>query len=91
MPIDRSEVAVLIGPFVPDVDIVVEQILDVRVSLEEPQQFVDDSFQVEFLGGEQGESLLQIVARLCTEDAQRARTGAVAFLDAFFENAVKDI
>ena len=91
MTIYGAQVSVLVGPFVPDMDVVVKQVLDVRIALEEPQQFVDDSFQVEFLGGEQGESLLQVIARLRTEDAQRAGTGAVTFLDAFFENAVKDI
>ena len=40
--IDGTEVAIRVGPFVPDGDFVVVQILDVGVAAEQPQQFVDD-------------------------------------------------
>ena len=42
MAVHRTQVSVLIGPFVPDGDAVVLQELDVGVSGEEPQELVDD-------------------------------------------------
>ena len=45
------------------------QILHVGIALEEPKQFVDDTLQVELLGGEQGESVVEVVTTLGAEDA----------------------
>jgi hypothetical protein len=46
--IDRAEIAILVGPFVPDRNAVVFQIFDVGVAFEKPEQFVDDRFQRQY-------------------------------------------
>jgi len=47
--IDRTEVAVLVGPVVPDRDAVLIEIFDVGVAAQKPQQFVDDGFDMQLL------------------------------------------
>ena len=42
LAVNRAELAVLIGPLVPDADAVLAQVADVGVALEEPQQLVND-------------------------------------------------
>ena len=49
MAIDRAQVAVFVGPFVPNRDLVVVQILDIRIAFQEPQQLMNNAAQVEFL------------------------------------------
>jgi hypothetical protein len=44
--VDGAQVAVLVGPFVPDRDLVVAQVLDIRVAFEKPEQLVNDRAQV---------------------------------------------
>ena len=44
--VDVSQVAVCVGPFVPDAHAVVLQVLHVGVAPQKPEQFVDDGFQV---------------------------------------------
>ena len=89
MAIDGAQLAVFVGPLVPDAHAMLLQVFYVGVALEEPEQFVDDRLQVQFLGGQQRETVLQVVARLRAEDADGACSGAVAFLRAFAQNAVK--
>ena len=66
-----------ISPFIPDADPVIRQILDVGVARQKPQQFVDDRFKVNFLGGEQRKTGIEVKPQLRAEDAQRAGAGAV--------------
>ena len=49
--VDRAEVAVFVGPFVPDPHAVVVEIFDVGVAGQKPQQLVDDRLDVQLLGG----------------------------------------
>src|SRR3546814_4430562 len=65
--IDRAQLALRVGPVVPDADAVALQVGDVGVALEEPQQFVDDRFQVQLLGGQQREALGQVEAHLVAD------------------------
>ena len=56
--VDVSEVARgWVSPFVPDANSVFLQVAHVGVSVEEPKQFVDDGFEVNFFGGDDGEAL----------------------------------
>ena len=41
-PIDRTEIAFGVGPFVPNGDAIVAQIFDIGVTTQEPQQLMDD-------------------------------------------------
>ena len=65
--------------------------MNVGVAFEKPEQFVDDGFQMEFLGGEQGEAIVKVKAHLVSEYADGPRSGTVFFLDAFVENALAEV
>ena len=86
-----SQVTVRVGPFVPDAHAVLLQVLHVGVAFEEPEQFVDDGFQVQLLGSEAGEAVVQIEAHLMAEHTDGARAGSVALLDAFGQYAVEQV
>ena len=83
MAINRPQVAVFIGPFVPDAHPMLLEPADVGIAGNEPQKLVDDRFQVHFLGGEEGKAVLQVEAHLVAEHT--LRTGARAV---FLEDAV---
>ena len=89
--IDGTQFAVLIGPLVPDAYAVLLKVFHVGVALEEPEQFVDDRFQVEFLRGQQGKPVVEVVARLGAEDANGACARTVTFLGAFGQDAIEDV
>src|SRR4029077_12588869 len=89
--IDRPEVAVLVGPFVPDRDAVLVEIFDVGIAAQEPKQLIDDRLDVQLLGGDEREAALQVEAHLMAEDRQRTDAGAVAFFDALGEDAFHQV
>jgi len=64
---------------------------DVGIALEEPKQFVNDRFEMDFLGRQQREALLQIEAQLCAKQAQGAGPGAVHFSGAAVEDALHQV
>ena len=82
VPVDGAQIAVGIGPFVPDGDAVVLEELHIGISGDEPQELIDDGLEVHLLGGEQREALGQIEAHLIAEYALGARPGAVFLHDA---------
>lgn len=77
--VDVAQIAVRIGPFVPDGHFVIVQVSDVRVALQEPQQFVNNRAQVQFFCREQRKPFAQVEAHLVTERTGRSGSGAVAF------------
>ena len=85
-PIDRAELAFLIGPFIPDGDAMLLEIGDIRVALEKPQKLVHDRFEMQLLGRHQGKALREIEAHLPAEDGERSGPGAVALGNAVFEH-----
>ena len=91
MPIDWSQVAVFVGPFVPDGDSVVLEILDVGVTGNEPEQLVDDRFQVYFLGGQKRKAFSEVEPHLITKYALRSDTGAVMFYNSVFTYVAEEI
>ena len=86
-----SEIAVVVGPFVPDAHASFLQPVSVGIALEEPQEFVDDRLQMEFFGSEKGESLFEVETHLMTKDRDGARAGPVALFDAFCDNPVEQV
>ncbi len=76
-PIDRTELAVLVGPLVPDAHPVLVQIAHIGRALQEPEQLVHDRLHVQLLGGEEREAVLQVEAHLRAEQAEGAGAGAV--------------
>src|SRR6185312_10619149 len=64
---------------------------DVCFSLEEPQQFVDDAFEMQLFSGDQGEAFRQIETQLMAKDAQGAGTCAIGLLGARVQDMLKEI
>lgn len=81
---------ILEGPFVPDADIVIDEVFDVRITGEEPEEFMDDAFREDFFRGEKGKSFGEIAAELIAENAPGARTGAVVAVDAFVHDVLEE-
>ena len=75
--VDRTEVAVLIGPFVPNPHAVVLEVLDVGIALQKPQQLMDDGAQVQFFGGQHRKAFLQIKAHLVAKTPDGTSSCAV--------------
>ena len=88
--IDAAEVAVFIGPFIPDGDLVFLEGADVCIALEEPKEFVDDGAEVEFFCGEEGEGVAEVEAFLRAENRKCAGAGAVGFWSAGFEDEAEE-
>lgn len=89
--IDGTQITALVRPLIPDSYAVVVEILGIRASLEEPQQFVDYGTQVEFLGREEREAFGQIKPRLGAKYTQRPGTGTVALLDPVVEDVLEEV
>ena len=77
MSVDRTEIAVLISPLVPDGHVVVVQVADIGIALQKPQQLVNDGAQMQFLGGDQRKPLGEIEAHLVAEHADRTGAGTI--------------
>ena len=86
LTIDRAEVAVSVGPFVPYRDVMVVKERHISIAAEEPEQFVDDRLEVKFLGSEEREAVVEMEAHLIAEDAEGAGTGAVVLRDAVVQD-----
>ena len=89
--VDVSEVAIRVGPLVPDAHAVVLQVLDIGVAIEEPEQLVDDGLEVQLLGGEAGEALLEVEPHLVAKHTDGACARAVALLYTLREDAVEQV
>ena len=83
MPVHGAQIAVFIGPLIPDAHAVVFEILDVGIASNEPEEFVDDGFQVNLFGGQQRKTVLEVEPHLVAEQAGGSGTGPVAFDHAF--------
>ena len=81
--VDRPQIAVLVGPFVPNVHVVLLQPTYVRGAFEEPQQLVGQAFEEHRLRGEQWEAVFEIETHLLAEQGNSARARAVGFQCAF--------
>ena len=45
--VNRSQFAVLIGPFIPDAYAMFFQVFDIGIAFQEPEQFIDNAFQMQ--------------------------------------------
>ena len=87
--IHGPQVAVLVGPLVPDAHPMLLQVPHIGVALEEPQQFVDDRLEMHLLGGEQREPLAQVAPQLVAKDALRARARSVVLNSAIIKHMLQ--
>src|SRR5262245_64341970 len=86
MTIDRTELAALIRPFIPDPHPMFLQIFHVGIARQEPKKLVYDRFQMKFLRRQQRKTFVQRKAHLIAEHRQGAGTRAVVL----FRTAAKD-
>ena len=91
MPVDRTQIAIFVSPLVPDGHAVLFQVLDVRVTGNEPQQFVYDRLQMNLLGSQQRKAFREVKPHLVTENALCADTRAVMFDDSVFPYVAKQV
>ena len=91
LAVDRAELAVLVGPLVPDRDLVLPQVGDVGRAAEEPDQLVDDRAEGDLLGGDERKPLAQVEPDLAAENAERAGAGAVGLLDPVVEDSLHQV
>ena len=89
--VDRAEVAVLVGPLVPDRDAVLLQPADVPLAAQEPEQLLGDRGEVHLLRGDEREPLAQVEAHLVAEDADRARARAIVLRRARGEDVAHEV
>ena len=89
--IDRPQLAILVGPFVPDADAMLLEPMDIGFAAQEPEQFIDDGFEMHLLGGDQRKTVGQVEAHLMAEDRARAGAGAVALFHALGEHAFHQV
>src|ERR1043166_5169817 len=84
--VNPAEIAIVVGPFVPNADAVFVEVLDVSVSAQKPEQLVNYRFEVELFGSQQGESVFQWESLLRAEEGISPSTGAIGFEFALLQN-----
>ena len=85
--LDAEFVVVEVGIVIPDVYPIVDEVLDVGVAIEEPQQLVDNALEEDLLGGQQWKALREVEAHLMSEDALGTRSCAVGLNYALILNS----
>src|SRR3989442_1075424 len=91
VPQREDEFAALVGPFVPDRDAALLEPFHVGVAAQEPQQLVDDGFEVQLFRRQEREALVQREAQLPAEQRERAGAGAVGLARAMVEHLRQQI
>src|SRR5882672_10905594 len=87
----RAELAVLVGPLVPDRHAALLQPAHVGVAAQEPEQLVEDRLEVQLLGGEQREAFAEREAQLPAEERERAGAGAIALARAALQHFAEQV
>jgi len=91
LAIDRAEIAILVGPFVPDRNAMIPKVFDVGVAGQEPQKLMDDRLQMQLLGGGDGKAARQVEAHLVAEHPTRTGAGAVATIGAIVQHMLQKV
>src|SRR5690606_5255226 len=89
--VNGPEVALLIGPFIPDPHPVFLEVADIRIARKEPEQLMNDRFQMQLLRGEDRKAFRKVKAHLVAENTVGADTGAVRLEDTVTPNGTKKI
>lgn len=89
--VDVAEISVGASPFIPYPHSVVLKILHIGVPFQEPEEFVDDGFEMEFLGGEEGESFAQVKPHLMAKHTACACARAVATVHSLGHYSVEQV
>ena len=89
--VNGTEVAVLVGPLIPDADPILLEVGDVGVALQEPQELVDDAAQVQLLGRQDGKTLRQVETHLVAEQAEGTGSGPIGTLLPLVEELLQQV
>ena len=89
--VDGTQLAVGVGPFVPDLHAALLQPAHVGVAAQEPEQLQRHRLEVHALGGDQREAFGQVEADLAPEDAAGAGAGAVALGGAVGQHVAQQV
>jgi hypothetical protein len=63
--------------------------MGIGIALQKPEQLIDDTLEVYFLGGKKREALLQIETHLMAKDADGTCAGTVALLITLVKDALQ--
>lgn len=72
-------------------DVIAMESRDVGVATEKPDQLGDDRAQVELLGGQQGEALVEVKAHLVPKDATDPHACAVGLIVSIIEDFLEQV
>ena len=86
--VNRAQIAILIRPFIPDRHLVVVEILDIRVTVQEPEQFMNDRARMQFLRGDKRKAFRKREPHLVAENRDRSGACAVSLLHSVFVNVL---
>src|SRR5690606_16054127 len=75
--IDWPEIAVFVGPLVPDLHPPLLQPAHIGVPAQEPEQLINDGADMELFGGEQRKAVGEIEPHLIAENRPRSGAGPV--------------
>lgn len=89
--VDGAEAAVFCCPFVPNTDAAFGEPVVVGVALDEPEQFLDDGFDVDFFGGDEREALREVEAHLVAKNRACACACAVGFVGAVVHDVAHEV
>ena len=68
---------VLVGPFIPNMDIMVDEVPDIGAALQKPQEFVCNFVKGQFLCCHQRKAVGEVKSQLLAEATNCARAGAI--------------
>src|SRR5215207_10417663 len=89
--IDRTQIAIGIGPFIPDADAMFLKKGGVGIAADEPQKLIDDGTDVEALGGDDRKTGSKIESHLMAENRSGSGAGAVGLGRALIQRLLHEI
>ena len=91
LAVNRTKVAILIGPLVPDCHLVIAQISNVGIAGQEPQKLMNDGAQMQLLGRDERKPFGQVKPHLVSENRFGAGAGPVHAGDTGVQDMVQKI
>lgn len=88
-PVHGAKFTIFVRPLVPDADAVFLQVTHVGFPMQKPDQFVNDGFEMELFGGDDGKSILEIKAHLMPKNGKGAGPRSIPLLHPMIENMLK--
>ncbi len=89
--VDMAEIAVRTGPFVPYPHTVFLQIAHIGIAAQKPQQFVYNRLEMQLLGSDEREALVEVETHLVAEHRFGAGAGAIGFHHSVVEYMLKKV